>query len=305
MEKKCPICSSNNGFSGYIFEKNNFKKCLNCGSLFSRAIYNTKDLEKTYNDVYFREDYKKGGGFDYFSNKEEKIKSFLEKLRIISEFIFPFKNLEILDIGCAAGYFLEVAKRNGFNVYGIEISKEASAFANKEFGIKIIAPDLLSISSENKYDVITMFQVLEHLPFPKEQLMKVYDLLKPGGILFIEVPNFFSVDTLFDFEIKKRVFSVPYHLSLFSPRGLKQLINSVGFKIIEQRFYFSSVIGCKIKKILNVLKPYFELRTKEMDIKKNSQILNRSFPRSFYKKIISYILPGSNMMIVCKKDKIN
>jgi len=300
MNKLCPICSSNKGFLSYNFLDHSFKKCLNCKSIFSDAIYETNDLDKIYNEKYFRIDYKNGDTYDYFSNKEKKIFGCLEQLKVISEFIFPFKNLKILDVGCAAGYFLELAKRNGFETSGIEISKEAANFARREFNLEIISPDLLSAPDNKKYDIITMFHVLEHLPYPKEHLNKVYNLLNPGGMLFVQVPNLFTLDSIFDKKIKERTFDIPYHLSMISPKGLRLIGKSAGLKIIEERFYFSSVIGGAIKNIFSRFKFKNNSKIKDSEETRGQQ-LNYSTKRPALLKISSYVFRGNNMMVIFQK----
>jgi 2-polyprenyl-3-methyl-5-hydroxy-6-metoxy-1,4-benzoquinol methylase len=98
---------------------------------------------------------------------------------------------DLLDIGCNAGDFMEIAEKHGFNAQGIEIDSVASA-AGKQKGRKIIQGDFLRIEFENKFDAIVMNHTLEHIPDFSEVPKKLASLLKSEGIAIINVPYYQS-----------------------------------------------------------------------------------------------------------------
>ncbi len=158
----------------------------------------SKDLAVYYDADYFEKDYKKNDKFNYFSNYKEVIESCSQKVSIVNSYI-DIQELRILDVGCAAGYFLEAFRRKKPKaiVEGVEISKEAALIAQSHFKIRIVAQDLLSLEGDQLYDVITMFQTLEHLNDPVLYLKQCHKLLKTGWFIFVEVPNFQTVDRFF------------------------------------------------------------------------------------------------------------
>ena len=83
-----------------------------------------------------------------------------------------------------------------------------------------------------------MFHVLEHMEDPSSSLEKIWQLLKPGGNLIIEIPNAKSFDVFISKQIKKEVYHAPYHLFAFDKKNSCQLITKTGFKIIKQDVFF-------------------------------------------------------------------
>lgn len=147
----------------------------------------------------------------------------------------------ILDIGAGTGDFLFEAKNSGWKVKGIEPGEEARNRAGKK-GIKLVS-DASGFKSE-KFDVITLWHVLEHVHDLKNQIMELEHLLKKGGLLVIAVPNFKSYDADY-YKNHWAAFDVPRHLSHFSQRSFKQIFTGTGFRqtdskaLIFDSFYVS------------------------------------------------------------------
>jgi SAM-dependent methyltransferase len=143
---------------------------------------------------------------------------------------FPQKG-RLLDIGAGTGDFLLEAKKRGWKVNGIEPNKKARHLA-LEKGVKI-DKDAGNFKS-GKFDVITMWHVLEHVPDLKAQIIEVEHLLKKGGLLIIAVPNFKSYDAVYYREFWA-AFDVPRHLWHFSQNSFKHLLSGTGFKQTDSR----------------------------------------------------------------------
>jgi 2-polyprenyl-3-methyl-5-hydroxy-6-metoxy-1,4-benzoquinol methylase len=92
----------------------------------------------------------------------------------------------LLDIGAGSGEFVTICSRSGLKAEGAEPNVGYSEFARSEYGANIRTQELANL--EGRYDTITMFHVMEHLPSPQQVFEKLYDLLNPGGRLLIEVP---------------------------------------------------------------------------------------------------------------------
>jgi SAM-dependent methyltransferase len=136
----------------------------------------------------------------------------------------------LLDVGCGYGFFLELAIKKGWDVYGVEPCKHARQLAAAK-GINNISEDLFSGKYEDEmFDVITMFYVLEHLPDPMRYLKEINRILKPGGILLLRLPHTTPlVNLLKVFRIPNRLYDAPSHLSDFSPSTIALALQKAGF----------------------------------------------------------------------------
>jgi len=147
-------------------------------------------------------------------------------------------NNKILDFACGYGFFIEMLEKEGYIADGIEISEDRLAICEKRLGkgysrIRNInlQKDNLPEELEEKYDVVTMIHVLEHLIEPKEVLEKINRLLKPGGLLVIEVPN----EANLMMEISKEFndfFYIRDHVAYYTPSILCQLVKDCGYEVL-------------------------------------------------------------------------
>jgi SAM-dependent methyltransferase len=141
----------------------------------------------------------------------------------------------LLDFGCGSGSFLDRMRRQGWKVVGIDASSEAAQQARDRLGIPVLAgtlphPDLL----EETFDVVTMWQSLEHVHEPLEALRAAYQVLAPAGKLIVAVPNIDSMpfrwfgQTWFSLDL-------PRHLTHFAPWTLRLMLHRAGFRRIRLR----------------------------------------------------------------------
>lgn len=139
------------------------------------------------------------------------------------------KSGDILDIGCSSGGFLG-SLGDEWRRHGIEIAPEMAERACANTGAKVFVGDALSAPfAGESFDVITSFDVLEHVYQPRELVRKVQEWLKPGGIFYVMLPNIGSLEA--------RIFGsywygleLPRHLFHFSPRSLTAALESEGFR---------------------------------------------------------------------------
>lgn len=148
----------------------------------------------------------------------------------------PTRGGQLLDIGCGLGDFLFKAQQAGYSVTGIDLSPNCIKVASQRFGIKNLYPmtleEFVTKHPHNKYDVITFFEVLEHLDNVSDFLSQVKMLLKPGGYIACSVPNrakwrFSSIIEECDYP--------PNHFTHWSPRSLSNLFGKYGFSILTLR----------------------------------------------------------------------
>jgi len=232
IKTSCPICQS----AKIIFfcEKNGFKlySCSSCRLAFVWPIpSNSADIYKA---SYFKGDQRgsesaKFGYNDYEEDKKAMRETFITYLNRILELTSGKK---IFDVGAATGYFLDLAEQAGLQTSGVEISEYAAKIAGDK-GHKIFLGDLEDLEIKDKYDVVTMWDVLEHLRNPKRYLKSVRDILNQEGILAI---NTIDRSSYWARLSGKRWHAIlpPEHLFYYSVKSLKILLEENGFKILEQ-----------------------------------------------------------------------
>lgn len=144
------------------------------------------------------------------------------------------KNL--LDIGCAQGFFLSSASKAGYTTKGIEISQDAAAYAIREFGLDVEAKPFEELRfAENHFDVVTLWQVLEHVPYPLMILKEVHRILKPGGIVVASTPNIEGIPARI---LRKRWWDIKrLHVNQFTTKTLTDILQNAGFKNISSVSY--------------------------------------------------------------------
>ncbi|HEY9185090.1 MAG TPA: class I SAM-dependent methyltransferase [Salegentibacter sp.] len=151
-----------------------------------------------------------------------------QKLNWIETLKSPGK---LLDVGAGTGEFILHAKNRGWQVNGVEPNKSARNLALlKNLDLK---KELSGYEGE-KFDVICLWHVLEHIPDPENEISRLKDLLNKGGILVIAVPNYKSYDAKYYKEFWA-AYDVPRHLWHFSQKGIKKLLSRFDFNLIQTR----------------------------------------------------------------------
>jgi SAM-dependent methyltransferase len=142
-------------------------------------------------------------------------------------------NKELLDIGCGNGHFLAAAKEKGWNINGVELDPETAARAAKLTG-HTIAPSLNEIDSEKKFQVITLWHVLEHVYELDEYFQFFKSRLAKDGKLLLALPNPASFDANY-FEEYWAAYDVPRHIYHFTPATISALAAKYGFSLRKSR----------------------------------------------------------------------
>ncbi len=139
----------------------------------------------------------------------------------------------LLDIGAGTGHFPHYMKLSGWQVDALEPDEKARKIAAEKLNIQIDPIENLAQLPANQYDVITMWHVLEHVHDLPGYLERCREVLKPGGVLIIAVPNHTSKDAL-KYGAQWAAYDVPRHLWHFSPLSMSKLLNQYQFKLIEK-----------------------------------------------------------------------
>jgi SAM-dependent methyltransferase len=136
----------------------------------------------------------------------------------------------LLDVGCSSGAFLSTMKGQSWTLYGIEIDPEQAGRAEAKSGAQVFTGDLLAASfAAESFDAITMFHVLEHFDRPRERMAKIFNWLKPGGVVYLGLPNIGSWEAQV-FRTYWFGLELPRHFYHYSPDSLRTLLFSAGFQ---------------------------------------------------------------------------
>ncbi len=160
----------------------------------------------------------------------------------------PYKRSgALLDLGCSSGSFLESLPRDSWELYGVEMSVESAKTAEARTGAHVFVGDILDAPfPPESFDVITCFDVFEHVYQPRKVMARVVEWLKPGGIFYVLVPNIDSAEA--------RVFGsywhgleLPRHLFHYSPASLKFLAESAGLREISLETRRNPAVGTSLR----------------------------------------------------------
>jgi SAM-dependent methyltransferase len=139
----------------------------------------------------------------------------------------------LLEVGASYGHSLALARARGWQVAGVELSPSASAYARERLRLDVACCDLLDAPlAAGSFDAAIMWHVLEHTRDPRAQLRRLFELLRPGGVLGVRVPNIASLGA----RLAGRSWpwmSPPGHLWYFSPATLPALLRACGFEPLE------------------------------------------------------------------------
>ena len=206
-------------------------RCLDCGLIFacqdkqkeSSIILNQTDVYSNY----YKED--TGGRF---SNIVEFIVKVFRFMRAYEIHTLDTKAKSILDIGSGRGWILYFLKKyfKYDRAVGTQIATNAFKFSKEKLKLEIYNKDLLELSLEKKFDIVSILHVLEHVEKPEEYIKKIYELLGEGGILFIEVPNYNAWARKLTGK-HWLALDLKHHLFFFTPKSLTTLLNKYNFKI--------------------------------------------------------------------------
>jgi 2-polyprenyl-3-methyl-5-hydroxy-6-metoxy-1,4-benzoquinol methylase len=213
--KKCLICRGLSLKTLTKYAKDHLCQCDSCGFVFCKAIPTLDELTRHYEGY---------GRNDYLSSVT--IKRYNE---ILDSFEPYRESSNLLDVGCGIGYFLEVAKKRGWNVYGTEYTDTAIDICEIK-GIKmhkgILNPEFYG---DMQFDVITSFEVIEHINNPVDELKNMYKLLRKGGVFYFTTPNFNALERYFLGAAYSNI-CYPEHLSYYTKKTAHFLLNSIGFQ---------------------------------------------------------------------------
>ena len=183
-----------------------------------------------------------------FDKAYQKVKTHTLKKKVSLINSFQTQEKTILDIGAGTGDFLVSCKKSDWEVFGIEPSREARSIAEEK---NVVLEKEIKAYADKKFDVITLWHVLEHVENLPEYIETIKTLLKENGVLVVAVPNHKSYDAQFYKEFWA-AFDVPRHLWHFSQKAISKLFSEVSMSVVKtipMKFdaYYVSLLSEKYK----------------------------------------------------------
>ena len=228
MTYTCPLCNSKADSFSKLGPETNVLKCPVCGTQFIFPQPSDKMLDKIYNAQYFLAGDDPLAQERMWKLKRETAHLYLDNIMSLAHTV-PGK---LLEIGCGTGDFLLEAQSQGFDVSGLEISSDAVDIANNRLKIIVVRQGTLEEAGFEKssFDLIALFDVIEHVRDPLSFLDQIYGLLKPGGKVAIVTPSLDSWSAKLmgrhwmDYKLE--------HLWYFNQYSIKRALIKSGFSQI-------------------------------------------------------------------------
>jgi ubiquinone/menaquinone biosynthesis C-methylase UbiE len=213
-------------------------RCRTCGLVFTNPQPDKGSIEDHYQEDYYKE----------WLEKQMKRRIPMWKRRLKELLKYKQKG-QLLDVGFGSGTFLRLAKESGFEVSGTEISEYACRYVQETYGIEVFRGDLEEAHFPSaRFDVVTLWHALEHLPDPKATLKEIHRILKKDGLLVVAVPNLNNIITRVLYLLAKwkklKLFSIhakELHLWHFSPRSLSRLLKEAGYAVLDTKLDLAQI----------------------------------------------------------------
>jgi SAM-dependent methyltransferase len=236
QEADCPLCDSASHHA--LFEKQGFTfvRCDECGLVFVNPHLDESVVLDQYrtaetNDLWF----------DVLTS-DRQLALDREKFGEILELLEPYRGAgRLLDVGCSIGLFLDLARERGWRGVGLELAPRALGHARNVFGLEVLDMPLADADLESgAFDAVALLSVLEHTVHPGDLLGECARVLRPGGALYVIVPNVESLACRV-LRGEARTFDGRNHVVYFSASTLTALLAKAGFESVRVTTKVSSL----------------------------------------------------------------
>ncbi|MDQ6763795.1 MAG: class I SAM-dependent methyltransferase [Bacteroidota bacterium] len=246
----CPVCRSKNilpvlTVKDYTVSLEDFEiwECKHCTLRFTQSVPEAEDISRYYQSENYISHSDTSEGFINKMYHRVRKRTLLKKKNLVKKMTGKNKG-NVLDIGSGTGAFLHTMQHAGWQATGLEPDEAARERALKLYGLRLNSSEQLYSLAPGSFDAITMWHVLEHVHDLHGYINQINNLLKPGGKIFIAVPNY----TSYDEDVYREnwaAYDVPRHLYHFSPKAMMELLNLHGLSIdsIKPMWYDSFYVS--------------------------------------------------------------
>jgi 2-polyprenyl-3-methyl-5-hydroxy-6-metoxy-1,4-benzoquinol methylase len=272
MLRPCPICGTSEGLSAW--RNTQLIQCPTCSLVYVKRLPTLAELEAIYSAEYWQGS---SAYTDYVSDKAGMQAHFSHRIKVLSQMSH---GTTLFEAGCAYGFFLELAQRF-WSVRGIDISTEAIAYARDVLKLRVEQGDFESNPpAAAAYDIVVMWDTIEHLYDPVLAIQKSAEALRSGGILALTTGDINA--RLPRFQKKSWRMIIPAHLYYFSRQSITRLLNDQGLDVVHFSYvgYYRSVR--QMAKILTWKQPDVLWRKKLLNRIEKLRLSNTQIPLNLY-----------------------
>lgn len=227
----CNVCGCKRYSLRFIYDGHNYVECSQCGLVFINPRQSDEAYDVIYDEAYYNSASSLSCGYDDYPGERKKIEETgRRRYRLLSRLIEPGP---MLDVGCAHGFYMNAARDAGFSPVGLEISEYSGRYAREHFGHEVFHGSLLQYSAPpTSFQLLTMWDVLEHLIDPAAYIRHGAGLLRSGGIFSIITPDVSSLHARLlgrhwvEFQKPRE------HIYYFRRENIHRLLERNGFEII-------------------------------------------------------------------------
>ena len=240
--KPCNLCGTPQG--RWLSHVNGYPlaQCDNCRLVYVSQYLGEEELRALYDDSYYHADDRTNPNETHWMTCTEGDGPLFD--HVLNEVGRFQPGGALLDVGCSYGWLLLRARGRGYTPYGVELSRIPYEYCRDELKVPVFHGTLEQVNfPDSMFQVITMLNVLEHVPDVTSTLGAVNRLLAPGGLLALVVPNWVfgwpwiaanrHILRRENLSIGLAVFDVPRHLFLFSPRTVRSFLERTGFEVLK------------------------------------------------------------------------
>ena len=239
----CCVCQATERRTAFHVNRIDVIECQRCGHRFADLIATADHVTATYSDEYF---FGGGAGYQDYTSEREMLRN---RGRYFARLMKPYSTAgKLLDVGAAAGYLAQGFADCGWHVQGIEPNQSMVQLA-QESKLDVHHAALDEFETSDRFDLITLIQVIAHLPNPHEAMGRVSALLRPGGYCLIETWNRRSWTARL-LGKHWHEYSPPSVLNFFSRDGLDQLCSRHGLRTVKHTRPRKWIKGSHAKSLL-------------------------------------------------------
>lgn len=220
----CDVCGGDGAVLGYA----GLCRCASCSHVWADLSIETEALRRLYQRGYFFGDEYS----NYLEDRRIIEKNFAGRLATLRRFVTA-SHRRLFEIGCAYGFFLNAARDSFNSVHGIDVSEDAVRFASQELGLHVSCGDWLDADvSGAAFDVVCLWDTIEHLAVPRRYLEKASSCMPAGSLIAITTGDIGSLNARLQ-KGRWRLIHPPTHLHYFTQRSLTRLLERCGFRVVH------------------------------------------------------------------------